>query len=78
MNRQVNILPELREDEIVRFIAERYHISPRDVIKRFLEQERTIPGKGDKTTTTRLKDNEMEILRDLTKTFQASNHQNHG
>lgn len=78
MNRQVNILPELREDEIVRFIAERYHISPRDVIKRFLEQEGTIPGKGDKTTTTRLKDNEMEILRDLTKIFQASNHQNHG
>lgn len=66
MNTPINISTELYEDEIVRFIADRYHTSPREVIKRFLEQERLSPrGKG-KSIIPQLKDNEMEILRGLT------------
>lgn len=71
MNTQINISTELYEDEIVRFIADRYHTSPREVIKRFLEQEGIIPEEKRETIIPRLEDNEMEILRGLTKECQS-------
>lgn len=71
MNTQINISTELYEDEIVRFIADRYHTSPREVIRRFLEQEGIVPGQKGKTIIPRLKDNEMEILRGLTNSIHT-------
>lgn len=71
MNTQINISSELYEDEIVRFIADRYHTSPGEVIKRFLEQEGIIPEEKRETIILRLEDNEMEILRGLTKECQS-------
>lgn len=71
MNTQINISTELYEDEIVRFIADRYHTSPGEVIKRFLEQEGIIPEEKRETIIPRLEENEMEILRGLTKECQS-------
>lgn len=71
MDTQINISTELYEDEIVRFIADRYHTSPGEVIKRFLEQEGIIPEEKRETIIPRLEENEMEILRGLTKECQS-------
>lgn len=71
MNTQINISTELYEDEIVRFIADRYHTSPQEVIKRFLEQEGIILEEKRETIIPRLEDNEMEILRGLTNSIHT-------
>lgn len=58
-------MPEaICDDEIVCFLADRYHTTPREVLRRFLEQERVVPDTG--TGTFRLEENEMSMLRDMT------------
>ena len=38
MNQRTDIPEEICSDEIVRFLADRYHTTPRKVLERFLEQ----------------------------------------
>ncbi len=63
MNRITAIPEEIYQDEIVLFLADRYHTTPRKVLGRFLEQN----GRETEaeTETFRLEENEMAILRDM-------------
>ena len=61
MDRQIIISPELCEDDVVCFMADRYHISPQTLLRLFLMQNDT----GNTECELQLEDNEMEILRDL-------------
>lgn len=68
MNRITAIPEEIYQDEIVLFLADRYHTTPRKVLGRFLEQNRHAPEA--ETEPFRLEENEMAILRDML----SSNH----
>ncbi len=61
------VLPEnICEDEVVDYLAQRYHTTPNRVIDRFLKQEGIItvtPNEGK--PEFRLTPNEMEIFRDM-------------
>lgn len=65
MNERIDIPAELYEDEVVCFIADRYHTTPKKVVHCFLVQGRFVSGQEDITAIFRLEDNEMEILREL-------------
>lgn len=69
MNRQTDIPEEMYTDEVVCFLANRYHTTPRKVLRRFIEQDNlaseTTPG------AFRLEENEMAILRDLLAGYHA-------
>ncbi len=65
MNDLTDIPEELYKDEVVCFIADRYRTTPRQILRRFLVQEGVPSGFADATTSFRLEENEMEILRDL-------------
>lgn len=61
-------MPEgLYDDDVVCFLAERYNVSTRDVIRRFLVQERGEASPDGSVAEFILEDNEMEILRGLTR-----------
>ena len=62
-----HIPDSLNEDEVVCFLAERYHVSTRDILRRFLVQESGMAASPDDGVAVfLLEDNEMEILRGLT------------
>lgn len=63
MNQRTDISEEICSDEIVRFLADRYHTNPRKVLERFLEQNN--PGFEMVAGAFRLEENEMAILRDM-------------
>ncbi len=63
-NRRKSVQKQIRNDEIVRYLAERYHTTPLNVLQRFLEQND--PAKDTDCATFRLEENEMAILRDMT------------
>lgn len=63
MNRRTDIPEEIYQDEIVLFLADRYHTMPRKVLQRFLEQNDHAPEA--ETEPFRLEENEMTILRDM-------------
>lgn len=63
MNRITAIPEEIYQDEIVLFLAGRYHTTPREVLGRFLEQNGHAPEAD--TEPFRLEENEMAILRDM-------------
>ncbi len=63
MNRRTDIPEEIYQDEIVLFLADRYHTTPRKVLRRFLEQNDHAPEA--ETEPFRLEENEMTILRDM-------------
>ena len=65
MDEKVNIPEELYEDEIVGFLADRYHTSPRNIIMQFLWQDREADVPRDSAAGRCLENNEMEILRGL-------------
>lgn len=65
MNEQIDIPAELYEDEVVRFLANRYHTSAENVVKCFLIQDSISPGQENGFATFRLEENEMEIMRGL-------------
>lgn len=55
-------IPEvLEDDEIIRYLSSRYRRSPREIISRYLDQERKAVA-GPPFT---LEDNEMTILREM-------------
>lgn len=66
MNSMSGIPSELYEDEIVVFLAGRYHTSAEKILLRFLVQEHieSLPEKA--MPDFRLEENEMAMLRDLT------------
>ena len=65
MNEQIDIPAELYEDEVVCFLANRYHTSTENVVKCFLIQDGISPGQENGLATFRLEENEMEIMRGL-------------
>lgn len=63
MNQQPDIPEEIYADEIVCFLADRYHTAPRQVLQRFIGQDN--PVLETSPDAFRLEENEMAILRDL-------------
>lgn len=63
MNRITAIPEEIYQDEVVLFLADRYHTTPWVVLRCFLEQNGHAPEA--ETEPFRLEENEMAILRDL-------------
>ncbi len=59
------VLPEnICDDEVVDYLAQRYHTTPSRVVARFLEQEGII-NTDERQPEFRLTPNEMEIFRDM-------------
>ena len=67
MERQANIPTELYEDEVIGFLAERYHSTPQEIVRCFPMQDDQIKETDWKTASFTLEENEMEIMRGLTK-----------
>ncbi len=63
INRITTIPEEIYQDEVVLFLADRYHTTPRKVLGRFLEQNGHAPEA--ETEPFQLEENEMAILRDM-------------
>lgn len=61
------IIPEnVCEDEVVDYLAQRYHTTPSRIIRRFLEQDGIIPDSQNEIQAGfSLTPNEMEIFRDM-------------
>jgi len=59
------VLPEnICDDEVVDYLAQRYHTTPSRVVARFLEQEGII-NTDERQPEFRLTPNEIEIFRDM-------------
>ena len=68
MNKRTDdISTTLYDDEVVCFIADRYHSTPQKVVRCFLEQDGGVSAPKGESETFRLEENEMEILRGLTR-----------
>lgn len=64
MINRITVIPEeIYQDEVVLFLADRYHTTPRKVLGRFLEQNGHAPEV--EIEPFRLEENEMAILRDM-------------
>ena len=63
MLKQIDIPSGFYDDEVVCFIAERYHITTEELVQRFLAQNDAASENG--RWAFRLEENEMAILRDL-------------
>ncbi len=60
----MNRIPEeMYQDEVLLFLSDRYHTTPRIVLHRFLEQNDYAPER--EAEPFRLEENEMAILRDM-------------
>ncbi len=66
MTSKILISSDFCRDEVVGYLASRYKCTPKDIICRFLEQERfvTEPEKHEQSYVP-LEENEIEILRDM-------------
>ena len=62
MKHYTDIPTELYEDDAVCFIASRYHVSTREIIRTFLVQSGIVHGE---ISDFHLEDNEIEILKGL-------------
>lgn len=67
----MNIPAALYEDEVVCFLADRYHATPWLVLYAFLVQDKRISELEEYPVAFRLEDNEMEILRGLTCVYHS-------
>ena len=65
----MNIPTALYEDEVVSFLADRYHSTPQEIVLCFLAQDGRLEGEDKKPTSFTLEENEMEIMRGLTKMY---------
>lgn len=63
MTRSEDIPEAIYADEIVSFLAGRYHTTPQAVLQRFFEQ--CDPASVPESAAFRLEENEMSILRDM-------------
>lgn len=66
MNKRIDIPSELYEDEVVCFLADRYDVTPKEVVQCFLMQDGFVSEPENTPAIFRLEDNEMEIMRELT------------
>lgn len=73
MNRLPDIPTNIYEDEIIDFLAERYHCTPKEIMQCFLKQNGMTQNTDEKTNSFILEENEMEILRGLTKDYLKTN-----
>ena len=71
MNKRIDIPSELYEDEVVCFLADRYHTTARKVVQCFLAQTGCTPDEDISLSDFRLEDNEMEIVRGLTRVHHS-------
>ncbi len=69
MNRLPDIPTNIYEDEIIDFLTERYHCTPKEIMQCFLTQNGMTQNTDEKTNSFILEENEMEILRGLTKDY---------
>lgn len=67
MENQMGIPAELYDDEVIGFLADRYHSTPDEIVQCFLVQDGRTGEADRKPASFRLEDNEMEIMRGLTK-----------
>ena len=67
MENHKGIPVELYEDEVIGFLADRYHSTPDEIVQCFLVQDGRIEEADRKPASFTLEDNEMEIMRGLTK-----------
>ena len=67
MERQIDIPTALYEDEVVGFLADRYHSTPDEIVQCFLAQDGKMKEADRKPVSFTLEENEMEIMRGLTK-----------
>ncbi len=65
MNRRTDIPEEIYQDEVVLFLADRYHTTPREVLQCFLVQDGICLEQENEPITFRLEDNEMAMLHDM-------------
>lgn len=65
MNKPNDIPTELYDDEVICFLADRYHTTPKRVIQCYLVQDGICPEQENEPITFRLEDNEIEIMRGL-------------
>lgn len=63
MTRSEDIPEAIYADEIVRFLADRYHTTPGEVLQRYFEQ--CDPASVPESAAFHLEENEMAILRDM-------------
>lgn len=63
MTRSEDIPEAIYADEIVRFLADRYHTTPGEVLQRYFEQ--CDPASVPESAAFHLEENEMSILRDM-------------
>ena len=61
MNQRTHIPEETYKDDIVRFLADRYHTTPKKIMRCFLNQNES----ESEPEPFRLEENEMAILRDM-------------
>ena len=67
MNKRIDIPAEWYESEVVCFLANRYHTTPKKVVQCFLVQDGLVTEIDEDFATFHLEDNELEILRGLTR-----------
>ncbi len=67
INEQIDIPAGLYEDEVVNFLADRYHTTVDRIVQCFLIQEGAITQHESDGKMITLTENEMEILRGLSK-----------
>lgn len=73
MDSKINIPEELFDDEIVCFLADRYHTTSTDIVRTYLMQDGiTESFYDDVTVSFRLESNEMEMMRGLTQTLKTT------
>lgn len=65
MNNRIDIPTELYKDEVLLFLADRYHTTSHNVVQCFLFQEGITAQTDGTEADIDLEDNEMEILRGL-------------
>ncbi len=66
MTSKILISSDVCTDDVICYLASRYRCTPKEIIRRFLEQERFVKNpQNDNQSTVTLEENEMEILRDM-------------
>lgn len=65
MNGQIKLPTDLYSDDLICFLADRYHTTPMKVMQCYLVQDGVV--KLEEPMLFRLEENEMEMLRGLTR-----------
>lgn len=69
MKHYTDIPMELYEDDVVCYIASRYHVSTQEIIRTFLVQSGIVHGE---ISDFHLEDNEIEILKGLMDAYSST------